>query len=458
MSTERKGLRASQEGAVMIMGVFMALALIGVIWFLLGIGASIVFRENMQEGADSGAFSSAAVHARSMNFIVALNLVMFALATFWVLLCITYVVLVVVSIYTWLVGIVSCILGCEGLGAAESVENLKERVGQLKEQYRTLLDGLLPALSLAQSVAAEGADVGGAFVSAAQIADTTGGEFGVAASADLPNISAAKSIGERIGLPVENEKNGALCAHSAQWVMGYLQTLLNKNPLVGKLLSLPPSAFSAAMVALQLNPNTATRVALSKLNKFLDTIRNTAADTLQFVYCSDDVWEKAGPKRMWRSGKNTMEKNASDWMQVYSVVVPSRLDDNQAEHHLGVSHLNNSEQATVPFMFFYAQAEYFLDCEGRWDSGSCNAISDSVKDTGIDAAMYRLEWRARLVRVHTAKNLPAAKYVNAFNAVLAEGAVLKNAQNDSPAVQRLLGALPNEVLAFLQKVPAANFH
>ncbi|MEO6420277.1 MAG: hypothetical protein ABIP39_12750 [Polyangiaceae bacterium] len=455
MSTNRKGFVASQEGAVMIMGVFMALALIGVMWFLLGIGASVVFREKMQEGADSGVFSSAAVHARSMNFIVAINLVMFALAAFWVVLCITYTAMVIVSIYTWIVGIVSCILGCEALGAAENVEQVKERVGQLKDQYRTFLSAALPSLSAVQSGVAMSADIAAAGVSAGQIAETTG-EFGLAASADLPGDAGPTAIGGRLGLPVENEESGKLCRHSAEWAMGYLQTLIAKNPAVKKLLSLSATERSVIATGLMLNPT--ARALFTLMNDAGNEIRNLTADALQLTYCSDDFWKKAGPKRMWRSEKSAMEKNASDWMQVYSVVLPTGLDDNRAEHQLGVSHLDNTKNATVPFMFFYAQAEYFLDCEGKWDSGSCNAISDSVKDTGIDASMYRLEWRTRLVRVHTPKKLPGAKLVNAFNTVLAQVGGLKKAQNNSPAVQGALGALPPQVLAFLNEVPSANFH
>ncbi len=456
MNTKRKGFFASEDGAVMIMGVFMALALVGVIWFLLGIGASIVFREKMQEGADAGAFSSAAVHARSMNFIVVINLVMFALATFWLLLCITYAVLFVVVIYTTVIAIVSCLVGCEGVAAAEGAEDLREQVKQMKDQYKNLLSSLLPMLSKVQTYTAEFADVGGVIVSFDQVADTTGGELGFAASPDLPNFQAGNEIGGRIGLPVENEKNGALCRHSSEWVLGYLQTLIEKNPIAKKLVSLSTLEIEAAG-GLLLGANPKTRFALSRMESALNTIRNATSDSLQFMFCSDDFWKEAGPKRMWRNDK-VMEKNASDWMQVYSVVVPSGLDDNRAEHQIGVSHLDTSKKSTVPFMFFAAQAEYFLDCEGKWDSGSCNAISDEVKDTDIDASMYRLEWRARLVRLHTPKNMPAAKVINGLNSMLAEGAVLKNAQNNSPAVQRLLGGLPPEVLDFFNKIPSANFH
>ena len=67
--SERVSLLEDQRGAVMLTGLFMACFLIGALWFVIGIGDAIVFRDKMQEAADSGAFSSAALHAKGMNFI-----------------------------------------------------------------------------------------------------------------------------------------------------------------------------------------------------------------------------------------------------------------------------------------------------------------------------------------------------------------------------------------------------
>lgn len=74
--SEKASLLEDQRGAVMLTGLFMACFLIGALWFVIGIGDTIVFRDKMQEAADSGAFSSAALHAKGMNFISLCNLVM----------------------------------------------------------------------------------------------------------------------------------------------------------------------------------------------------------------------------------------------------------------------------------------------------------------------------------------------------------------------------------------------
>lgn len=63
----------------MLMGVFMAVFLAGMLYYTIGIGDALLHRERMQDAADAAAFSAAVVHARGMNVIVLINIVMAAL-------------------------------------------------------------------------------------------------------------------------------------------------------------------------------------------------------------------------------------------------------------------------------------------------------------------------------------------------------------------------------------------
>jgi hypothetical protein len=67
-------LARDRRGAVMILGVFMAVLMVGFVYFVKGIGDAIVYRERMQDAADAAAFAAAAVHARGMNLVVLVNL------------------------------------------------------------------------------------------------------------------------------------------------------------------------------------------------------------------------------------------------------------------------------------------------------------------------------------------------------------------------------------------------
>ncbi|MEO8875424.1 MAG: hypothetical protein ABI461_07555, partial [Polyangiaceae bacterium] len=426
MSSRENSLIRSERGAVMIMGIFMIFGLVGTLWFLLGIGSSIVAKEKMQQSVDAAAFSAAAVHARDMNFVVGINLVMFMLAAIWLLLCITYTVMQLVAIYTWVVGIVSCLVGCEGLADAAEVEDLKDLIGDIKDEYQSALDIALPGLSVAQTVVAGAADLEAIGLTAVEVArhdDST--IMGGAGSIDLPTQAAfSQQIGGRLGMPIENEKNSTLCNHAAQWAMGYAQNLIESNTIVKKLMGMNTAEKTALKLAISTYIGTHPWVnfAVDDLDKLLSKLRAVGADALTDTYCSGGVWDKAGPKRMSRPDANKpaeMEKNASDYMQVYGVAMPATsLDDNDAEHKIGIASRTHQVHTDPSVFFTYAQAEYFFDCDGKWASGSCNAINDTVKDSGIDAAMYRMEWRARLVRVHVPKNLPVSDVASALGSLL----------------------------------------
>ena len=88
MSTREslKELHENKKGAVMLTGLCMSCFLIGSLWFVIGIGDAIVFRDTMQEVSDHAAFTSAVVHARGMNFISACNLILLAMITIHIIL------------------------------------------------------------------------------------------------------------------------------------------------------------------------------------------------------------------------------------------------------------------------------------------------------------------------------------------------------------------------------------
>jgi hypothetical protein len=74
------GLLRDRRGAIMVMGVFLAAFLVGVMYYLMGIGETILHRERMQDVADGAAFGAAVIHARGMNILVLINLMMAAFA------------------------------------------------------------------------------------------------------------------------------------------------------------------------------------------------------------------------------------------------------------------------------------------------------------------------------------------------------------------------------------------
>lgn len=64
----------------MVMGVFVAALLVGMVYYVWGIGDAVMHRERMQDASDTAAFSAAVIHARGMNMLALLNMIMAALA------------------------------------------------------------------------------------------------------------------------------------------------------------------------------------------------------------------------------------------------------------------------------------------------------------------------------------------------------------------------------------------
>lgn len=78
---KRRSLLSDDSGATMVMGVFMALMVVGMIYYVWGIGGTIIYRERMQDAADSGAFGASVYAAAGMNLIAFMNVLMAVFGT-----------------------------------------------------------------------------------------------------------------------------------------------------------------------------------------------------------------------------------------------------------------------------------------------------------------------------------------------------------------------------------------
>ena len=99
-------LHGDRHGAILLIGIFMCCILASLIWYLLGIGQAILWRDRGQEVADTIALTSASCHARGMNFIAFFNLLMLLVtAVFIIFRLIDYVLVgLALGIFTWVPG------------------------------------------------------------------------------------------------------------------------------------------------------------------------------------------------------------------------------------------------------------------------------------------------------------------------------------------------------------------
>jgi hypothetical protein len=147
-SPQKPALVADQSGAIMVIGVFMAVLAVGFMYYLIGVGETIFYRERMADAGDAGAWAAAVMHARGMNAIVLINMVMAAIAA--VVLAIGAVLLIIdigIVIATVLCAIpYTAAVGCPVKAALNGV---RPTVKQIHDAAKRFADAVLPVLNKA---------------------------------------------------------------------------------------------------------------------------------------------------------------------------------------------------------------------------------------------------------------------------------------------------------------------
>jgi len=152
----RRSLVRDQRGAIMVMGVFMAALLVGMIYYVSGLGETILYRERMQDAADAGAFGAAVLHARGMNLIALLNMVMGAILAVLVALKVLQDLLLAATVIATTICYFCSCPGCCGCCAAcplaVALEIGYEDVSSVIEAVEPIVEAVVTAASTAQGV------------------------------------------------------------------------------------------------------------------------------------------------------------------------------------------------------------------------------------------------------------------------------------------------------------------
>ncbi len=413
-------LLADQRGAIMVMGLFFACLLIGAMWSMKGLGDAILFRHRMQEAADHEVYASAVVHARGMNLIAALNVIMKVIALIWLVLSVLKDLLVLaIALLTacaavWVTSAVCAPL----LGTATAAYTALVNARTTYEQ--TVVNVALPLLSGVETAAAIGypwyastaaAGVGETYKAGAV---TVGPSHVPGLALDSPmdgladgsddKLAALGCEAERrgaedndsgdapkLGLPVVNEENKRLCELAQDHITDYFP------PALGAVLGWVAGAFTDAG-----------------------------------GYCDGHPWETRalGWKRMAKPATN-----GSDYMQVWGMALPGVYDDGRATSKValgmgtqrGVAESRRLREERAEPGPFFAQAEFFYDCRGRWAGSACNGAPEDSQAT------FNMKWRARLRPI----SAPAHFGVRELFALAARHPGRFGAPGDAPAADRV---------------------
>lgn len=399
--TRGTSLLEDERGAVMLTGLFMACFLIGSLWFLIGIGDTIVFRNKMQEAADSTAFTSAALHAKGMNFIALCNLVMLVGTVIHLVLGVIHDILFAIMIVACINGakdgaiigsiipILGTIVGTAAGCIAEATVPFN-RWKTARNTWQRYFNGMktgFKAIYVAQTTASYAYPAFGV-IEGYQNGSKYGGDkrtgpvHVVALSTSLiPGVGSFK----KRALPVEPRKYSDLCDTTLKLPSATLQDFLGVS-----------------------GQSTASDV--------LSWVEAIVGGVLKFRYCNgggkgspltehipkplvswfSDLLNDPGWNAFWSEEGSykvySQAKNGNDWMQTWALNISPKVKDT-SEARVGFASKQYRNYTTEEGAALYvSQAEFYFDCDGEWKDPGCNG-------NGHEHAMFAIKWRARMRRV-----------------------------------------------------------
>lgn len=415
------GLKDDKRGAILVAAVFMAVFLVGCLWYLVGIGDAAIYREKMQDGSDAVAFASAVYHARGMNIIAMLNLIMAAalavLIAFKIAEIIAFTVAAITAVLCPFTG-AACPIAAESLNIGNTLHN------DIIPSVQKVVDGILKVSSESQRwVARIMPWVGGArgAIVANQYKPTVKG--GVALSISMIPTSS------RIGLPVQEEPFDKLCERAGKMLgglaFGWIPGLEYVGGLIGKLAGTFPGYFCGSNgggSAANDQKDEIKKQCADAKKAYDEANKDKKGPTKKFdeKKCEEDANKKlqqGGGGSFGSTGDKTSKMiyepavNGDDYFQVYGFVV----GDNEAMHKnakkrvempaWGKAKIQTNQLTDTMEKVGFAEAEFYYD---QVKSGKLS-WSDYKDD-----ALWNMRWRARLRRFR----LPTAMSMDAINNAL----------------------------------------
>ena len=183
---DSKSLLEDSRGAIMVLGIVIGALLVGSLWHLASIGDAMAWRERAQDAADAGAFENAVWHARGMNVIVAINIVMSLVLGVLVL---WRIILILVTLALVIAAVLCVVTLGTGCGFAAAVARVEARMLQHDDRIATTVIRILSGMSAAEVAVATVTPV----VALGAASSNTSGAYDVSSAATqsaslLPNI------------------------------------------------------------------------------------------------------------------------------------------------------------------------------------------------------------------------------------------------------------------------------
>jgi hypothetical protein len=363
--TRAPGLAQDTRGAVMFIGLFMACFLAGGLWSLFGIGSAIMHREIAQEAVDSSAFSSAVMHAKGMNAIAVMNLLM----------------LVTTSLYVIMSLVVDVLLIAASVSGGSTL-NLAKSVDRIAGIYMTGAKPLMTSMAHAQTALIRTTPR-----AAESVAAQVGTEY---------KVKVVSSPLSPVNLPATSTHMSTLCANAVHYVIGpvkalYLKYFARAGGVAAGFLALLND--TVAPLVEEVHCSGPSGGADNSL--FARYLRKAVRALGQgfYVYKQDAFWgnEAVGPKTL-RNGA----ENGSVQMKI-RVSTSDALDDSSSRKKVTLLNAISSklipEVAAAPTPTYLGDAEFYWDCAQGWNHEECNGDKEE-----FPVALYGMRWRGRLIQ------------------------------------------------------------
>lgn len=186
----------------MVIGLFMAVFLVAALYYAIGVGEVLYQRERMQDAADAAAFSAAVMHARGMNVIVLINMIMAALLAILVALKMVETLLIAAIM---LVSMISFFTGGSLAAAIPAMEEARQQAHEAFDNIKPVVFQSLESLH----AAAKGVRAAVPAFSEIRVIDTVVSHY------RPPAVLGAAMI-PRVVLPTEDDKFDTLCRKAGE--------------------------------------------------------------------------------------------------------------------------------------------------------------------------------------------------------------------------------------------------
>jgi len=216
----------NERGAIMLIAVFFAIFGVAILYYMIGMGQAVLFRERMQDAADATALSAAIANARGMNFIVLINIVMAALLAILVTIKLVEGIAI---IGMFIAGAMAWVTFGGSLAAIPPLRAIQQSMDGL---YETTKEPVYSALVILKKTADA-------------VKSATPPAADVAASANISehwgsSITTGIAFGSRevSGLPVQDDTFKSLCGRAGQLPIQIAEAYLKfpaSNLIFGKL-------------------------------------------------------------------------------------------------------------------------------------------------------------------------------------------------------------------------------